>query len=116
MKTSGTKPLLGLKPGSKLLESDPPKDKDEWGSEEDYVISSNDNESIGEKARVVDDDDDDDKLIKLKRCLVYSVYGIDLGFWASAKVLELINQLEAANPTSVPIKATDVLDENWVLV
>ncbi|CAL5398023.1 unnamed protein product [Camellia sinensis] len=116
MKTSGTKPLLGLKPGSKLLESDPPKDKDEWGSEEDYVISSNDNESIGEKARVVDDDDDDDKLIKLKGCLVHSVYGIDLGFWASAKVLELINQLEAANPTPVPIKATDVLDENWVLV
>ncbi|CAL5432260.1 unnamed protein product [Camellia sinensis] len=104
---------------TKLSESDPPKDEDEWGSEEDYVNSgTNDNGSVGEEARVVDDDDDE--LMELKRCLVDSVYGTDFGFRASAEVraevLELINQLEAANPTPVPTAAIDVLDGNWVLV
>ncbi|KAI7983783.1 hypothetical protein LOK49_LG15G00894 [Camellia lanceoleosa] len=83
-------------------------------------ISGNDNGSVREEARVIDDDDDDDKLMELKRCLVDNVYGIDLGFRALAEarveVLKLINQLEATNPTSVPTEATDVLDENWVLV
>ncbi|GMP95427.1 hypothetical protein CsSME_00044482 [Camellia sinensis var. sinensis] len=106
-------------PLTKLSESDPPKDEDEWGSEEDYVNSgTNDNGSVGEEARVVDDDDDE--LMELKRCLVDSVYGTDFGFRASAEVraevLELINQLEAANPTPVPTAAIDVLDGNWVLV
>ncbi|GMP90285.1 hypothetical protein CsSME_00041487 [Camellia sinensis var. sinensis] len=83
-------------------------------------ISSNDNGSVGEEAKVIDDDDDDDKLMELKRCLVDSVYGTNLGFRASVEVrvevLKLINQLEATNPTSVPTEATDVPDENWVLV
>ncbi|KAI8020458.1 hypothetical protein LOK49_LG04G01709 [Camellia lanceoleosa] len=111
---------------TKLSKFDLPKDndEDEWGSKEDYVISGNDNGSVGEKAKVVDDgdddDDDNDKLMELKRCLVNRVYGTNLGFRASmevrAEVLELINQLEAANLTPVPTKATNVLDENWVLV
>ncbi|KAF5930652.1 hypothetical protein HYC85_031525 [Camellia sinensis] len=82
-------------------------------------ISGNDNGSVGGEARVIDDDDDD-KLMELKSCLMDSVYGTDLGFQASAEVrvevLKLINQLEATNPTSVPTEATDVLDENWILV
>ncbi|KAL7195866.1 hypothetical protein ACSBR1_035990 [Camellia fascicularis] len=97
-----------------MSESDLPKDEDEWGSEKDYVISGNDNGSVREEARVVDDDDD--KLMELKRCLLDSVYGTDLGFWASTEVrvevLKLVNQLEATNTTLVPTEATNVLDEN----
>lgn len=61
-----------------------------------------------------------DKVGELKRCLVDTVYGTNLGFDASAEVrgevLELVNQLEAANPTSAPTEATGLLDGNWVLL
>ncbi|KAL6641513.1 hypothetical protein ACP70R_019694 [Stipagrostis hirtigluma subsp. patula] len=57
---------------------------------------------------------------ELKRCLVDTVYGSELGFRASTEVrgevLELVTQLEAANPTAAPVEAPDLLDGNWILI
>ena len=68
-----------------------------------------------EKVAVVDD-----KVEELKRCLVDTVYGTELGFRASledrAEILELVNQLEALNPTLGPTSAPELLDGNWVLL
>jgi hypothetical protein len=56
----------------------------------------------------------------LKRCLVDTVYGSELGFRASSEVrgevVELVTQLEAVNPTSAPVEAPDLLDGNWILM
>ncbi|GLT72744.1 hypothetical protein SLA2020_446500 [Shorea laevis] len=60
------------------------------------------------------------KLAELKRCLVDSVYGTELGFRAGpevrAEVSELVSQLEAANPTPAPTEAPRALDGNWILL
>jgi hypothetical protein len=57
---------------------------------------------------------------ELKRCLVDTVYGSELGFRASTEVrgelVELVTQLEASNPTPAPIEAPDLLDGNWILL
>ncbi|KAH7514946.1 hypothetical protein FEM48_Zijuj11G0144000 [Ziziphus jujuba var. spinosa] len=54
------------------------------------------------------------------RALVDTVYGTELGFRAwlevRAEVLELVNQLEATNPTLAPTQAPELLDGNWVLL
>ncbi|KAK3182955.1 hypothetical protein Dsin_030241 [Dipteronia sinensis] len=101
---------------TKLADSDPPKDDDEW--EEEYVRQSN-----GSAAQVVDKEEEEEEenaVTDLKRCLVDTVYGTELGFRASpdvrAEVLELVNQLEAVNPTPNPVEATATLDGNWVLL
>ncbi|KAK2662588.1 hypothetical protein Ddye_001162 [Dipteronia dyeriana] len=99
---------------TKLADSDPPKDDDEW--EEEYVRQSN-----GSAAQVADkEEEEEDAVADLKRCLVDTVYGTELGFRASpdvrAEVLELVNQLEAVNPTPNPVDATADLDGNWVLL
>ncbi|CAL4915742.1 unnamed protein product [Urochloa decumbens] len=56
----------------------------------------------------------------LKRCLVDTVYGYELGFRASTEVrgevVELVTQLEATNPTPAPVEAPDLLDGNWILI
>ncbi|TVU02193.1 hypothetical protein EJB05_52336 [Eragrostis curvula] len=56
----------------------------------------------------------------LKRCLVDTVYGSELGFRASSEVrgevVELVTQLEATNPTPAPVEAPDLLDGNWILL
>ncbi|WOK99038.1 hypothetical protein Cni_G07750 [Canna indica] len=124
---------------------DPPKDEDEWGTEPGTPKGSaaSITDEWGEKAEpeVVtpspadppkEDDEwgrdpgngtpvpEDDKLGDLKRCLVDSLYGTELGFRASledrAEILELINQLEAANPTPAPTEETELLDGNWILL
>lgn len=68
----------------------------------------------------MEEDDDNNKLRDLKRSLVDTVYGTEFGFRAGAEVraevLELVNQLEALNPTPTPVEAGGVLDGNWVLV
>ncbi|MCL7040568.1 hypothetical protein MKW94_007064 [Papaver nudicaule] len=99
---------------SKSSESDPPENDDEWGGG---------GEEVGETADVnVNgiETDDDDKLGDLKRCLVDTFYGTELGFKASsevrAEVLELVNQLEALNPTPAPTEAASLLDGNWILL
>ncbi|KAJ8754343.1 hypothetical protein K2173_002794 [Erythroxylum novogranatense] len=87
-------------------DADPPKDEDEW--EQDFG-----NGSAGTQAK-------DDKVEDLKRCLVDTVYGTDFGYRAStevrAEVSELVNQLEALNPTAAPVDSKELLDGNWFLL
>lgn len=87
---------------------DPPKDDDEWGAEAGFLSG---NGSLVPA---------DDKLGDLKRCLVDSLYGKELGLRATledrAEILELVNQLEAANPIKAPTEALDLLDGNWILL
>lgn len=87
---------------------DPPKDDDEWGAEAGFLS--------GNGSLVPEDD----KLGDLKRCLVDSFYGKELGLRATledrAEILELVNQLEAANPIKAPTEAPDLLDGNWILL
>ncbi|KAF7128201.1 hypothetical protein RHSIM_Rhsim11G0020200 [Rhododendron simsii] len=115
----GEKSEPDTEPTTKLSDADPPKDEDEWGGigsggADGYVLSGNGSAS----ASVVEGEDD--KLVELKRCLADTVYGTDLGFGASpevrAEASELVNQLEAANPTPAPMEAVEVLDGNWVLL
>ncbi|XP_031482070.1 plastoglobulin-1, chloroplastic-like [Nymphaea colorata] len=88
--------------------ADPPKNEDEWGANNvaaDYPPSSSSGTS--------------DVLDGLKRSLVDTVEGTELGLRASAEVraevVELVNQLEAANPTQAPVEAPE-LNGNWILV
>ncbi|KAL1829924.1 hypothetical protein ACET3Z_008336 [Daucus carota] len=104
-------------PATKLADSDPPKNDDEWGatSEKDFVVSGNGNVG-GDKS----DESGSERLEELKRCLVDSVYGTDLGVKASSEVrgevFELVSQLEALNPIAAPTDAVVELDGNWVLL
>lgn len=109
-----------------MADSDPPKDEDEWEEKEEEYDGGTDNGSAASAAAVAvapaakEVEEYDDKLGDLKRCLVDTVYGTELGFRAGsdvrAEVLELVNQLEALNPTPNPVNAAGVLDGNWVLV
>ncbi|KAL8540014.1 hypothetical protein ACS0TY_001564 [Phlomoides rotata] len=92
-------------PDTRFSDPDPPKGDDEWGADMGNGIPVSDG---------------GDKLWELKRALVDTVYGSDLGYRASAEVraetLELVSQLEAANPTPAPTECPDLLDGNWILV
>ncbi|EEF43508.1 plastoglobulin-1, chloroplastic [Ricinus communis] len=95
----------------KGTDEDPPKDDDEWGAE----YESGGNGSAG--GLVVEKDD---RIEDLKRCLVDTVYGTKFGFQASpeirGEVLELVNQLEALNPTPAPVDSSQILDGTWILL
>jgi hypothetical protein len=69
---------------------------------------------------VPEEDNEEERREELKRCLVDTVYGSDLGFRASSEVrgevLELVTQLEATNPTPEPVQATHLLAGNWILM
>ncbi|XP_050235336.1 plastid lipid-associated protein 3, chloroplastic [Mercurialis annua] len=95
------------------LDADPPKDDDEW--EEEYASGGNGSTGGGSAAV-----GKDDRVEELKRCLVDTVYGTNFGFEASPEVrgeiLELVNQLEALNPTPAPVDAFPKFDGNWVLL
>lgn len=99
-----------------LSESDPPKDDDEW-EEDGYVkIGNGSSANVGtETGKSLDE-----RLSELKRSLVDTVYGTELGFRAGvevrAEVMELVSQLEAANPTPASTEAPELLDGNWVLL
>ncbi|CAN6461033.1 unnamed protein product [Victoria cruziana] len=88
--------------------ADPPKDEDEWGGGES--VAGDPQSSSPGTSYVLDG---------LKRSLVDTVEGTDLGLRASAEVraevVELVNQLEAANPIQAPVEAPEI-DGNWVLV
>ncbi|KAJ9555185.1 hypothetical protein OSB04_009799 [Centaurea solstitialis] len=105
----GEKSATESEPLTKLASEDPPKDDDEWGTQRfsNGTVSDNNNNNSS-------------KIEALKRCLVDSVYGTGLGFSASAEeraeVIELVNQLEAANPTPSPTDALELLDGNWILL
>ncbi|GMI71769.1 FIBRILLIN2 [Hibiscus trionum] len=115
---------LGSEPEpTKLPDYDPPRNEDEW--EEEYAEMGNGTASASQggapgAAEKEEREGFDDRIADLKRCLVYSVYGTELGFRASqevrAEVLELVNQLEAVNPTRAPVEATQLLDGNWILL
>ncbi|KAL5980425.1 hypothetical protein ACLOJK_028333 [Asimina triloba] len=103
---------------TKLPEADPPTNEDEWevdrGSSD--CISTNGSPPTGyEKGEPAQD-----TLGDLKRALIDSFYGTELGSRASvetrAEIVELVNQLEAANPTPAPTEASSLLNGNWVLV
>ncbi|KAK6947381.1 Plastid lipid-associated protein/fibrillin conserved domain, partial [Dillenia turbinata] len=102
---------------TKFSSSDPPKDEDEWGRDtgDEYIGSRNGNAAAAGTTEGVED-----KAAELKRCLVDTIYGTELGFRASAEVraevLELVNQLEAVNPTPAPVEDSELLDGNWVLL
>ena len=104
---------------TKLPDSDPPDYKDEWkrgGSGGEKIDGGN-----GSPAAAINVGTQrlDVRLVGLKRALVDTVYGTDLGFRASVEVRvevsELVAQLEAANPTPAPVEATG-LNGNWVLL
>ncbi|KAL0329036.1 UNVERIFIED_CONTAM: Plastoglobulin-1, chloroplastic [Sesamum radiatum] len=105
-------------PTSKFSGSDPPKDEDEWGGSEVELGNGSPVADVGVNVGVKEDGDG--KLWELKRALVDTVYGSDLGFRVSAEVraeaFELVSQLEAANPTPAPTENPELLDGNWVLV
>ncbi|CAD6204598.1 unnamed protein product [Miscanthus lutarioriparius] len=127
---------------------DPPIDADEWGGDDDSrpVVADEWGEpgapepeppSAADPPSPAADDEweeepeppapaeaeEDEQAVKreeLKRCLVDTVYGSDLGFRASTEVrgevVELVTQLEAANPTTAPVETPDLLDGNWILM
>lgn len=108
---------------SKLPDSDPPKDEDEWqeGGAPDaggYVDGGNGTPVTG--AEDPAEEEVDDKLEALKRALVDTLYGTELGIRAGsevrAEVSELVSQLEAANPTLAPVEEPALLNGNWVLL
>ncbi|TMW96582.1 hypothetical protein EJD97_007148 [Solanum chilense] len=92
-------------PVTKLADSDPREYDDEWGNGSPGVDVSG---------------EEDEKLLELKRCLVDTVYGTDFGFRASSEIraeaLEVVSQLEAANPSPAPTESPELLDGNWILV
>ncbi|KAK8477893.1 hypothetical protein V6N13_060432 [Hibiscus sabdariffa] len=124
----GEKTELGSEPEpTKLPDFDPPRNEDEW--EEEYIEMGNGTAPAaaasvqGGAADATEKEETagfDDRVADLKRCLVDTVYGTELGFRASqevrAEILELVNQLEAVNPTRAPVEATQLLDGNWILM
>ncbi|PHT39910.1 putative plastid-lipid-associated protein 3, chloroplastic [Capsicum baccatum] len=90
-----------------LLDSDPLKVVDELGV----------TELMGRLTAVVVQEE---RVAELKRSLIDTVYGTDFGLKASSEVraeaLELVAQLEAANPTPNPVESPELLDGNWILV
>ncbi|XP_057761619.1 plastoglobulin-1, chloroplastic [Arachis stenosperma] len=107
---------------TKLPDSDPPRDEDEWeegGRDGDggYVDGGNGTPAATPKDVSAEEEG---KLEGLKRALVDSVYGTQFGFRAGsevrAEVSELVTQLEAANPTPNPVEEPALLDGTWVLL
>lgn len=110
---------------SKLPDSDPPKNEDEWGGVEadagEYIDAGNGTPATATEAPEEDEVDEvDENLERQKRALVDTVYGTELGFRAGseirAEVSELVTQLEVANPTPAPVEAPALLNGNWVLL
>ncbi|KAJ7953412.1 Plastid lipid-associated protein chloroplastic-like [Quillaja saponaria] len=107
---------------TKLTDSDTPKDEDEWGGDEAGGGTEDVNVGNGSASTVAETQTEelDDKLKELKRGLVDTVYGTELGFRAGAEVRaevsELVNRLEAANPTPAPVETPELLNGNWVLL
>ncbi|XWS49523.1 hypothetical protein CRYUN_Cryun12cG0010300 [Craigia yunnanensis] len=123
----GEKSELGSEPEpTKLPDFDPPRNEDEW--EEEYVeigngpaVAAQGAEAATEDAAEKEEEEGfDSRVADLKRSLVDNVYGTELGFRAGpevrAEVLELVNQLEAINPTLAPVEATQLLDGKWILL
>ncbi|XP_028805970.1 plastoglobulin-1, chloroplastic [Neltuma alba] len=105
---------------TKLPDADPPKYEDEWeegGADDEAIDQGNGTPAATIKDQTVGVDD---KLLGLKQALVDTVYGTEFGFRARsevrAEVSELVNQLEAANPTPAPVEEPRLLNGTWVLL
>lgn len=99
---------------------DPTPVNDEWDKDSvgsGSLASTSDAVEVEEKKY---EEAEDMEVEDLKRCLVDSFYGTELGLKATAEVraevFELVNQLEAKNPTPAPTEAFEVLDGNWILL
>ncbi|KAE9596922.1 hypothetical protein Lal_00007370 [Lupinus albus] len=109
---------------SKLPDSDPPKNEDEWQEGDVSVDVANGSPVAAYAATEVPSEevpvDGGGEFEGLKRALVDTVYGTELGFRAGseirAEVSELVTQLEAANPTPNPVEEPGLLNGNWVLL
>ncbi|CAL9028832.1 unnamed protein product [Prunus brigantina] len=105
-------------PASKISESDPPQNEDEWGGGGDDVVEIGNGSPAKAEAEI--EEKVDGKFSELKRALADTVYGTEFGFRAGsevrAEVLELVNQLEAVNPNPAPTANPGLLDGNWVLL
>ncbi|KAK4283907.1 hypothetical protein QN277_000808 [Acacia crassicarpa] len=103
-----------------LPDSDPPKDEGEW--EEVGVDGGDIDQGNGTPATTIKDQTIgvNNKLVGLKQALVDTVYGTELGFRAGqevrAEISELVNQLEAANPTPLPLDEPGLFNGTWVLL
>lgn len=90
--------------------------EDEWGAEKKEP-------SVDGGAVAVAEADECPKeapeITSLKKALVDSFYGTNLGLSATsetrAEIVELITQLEAKNPTPAPTEALTLLNGKWVL-
>lgn len=102
---------------SRLPDADPPKDEDEW---EEVAVADSGNGTPVAGAEASAEEGVDEKVEGLKRALVDTVYGTELGIRAGseirAEVSELVTQLEAANPTLAPVEEPALLDGSWVLL
>ncbi|KAK7366966.1 hypothetical protein VNO80_08970 [Phaseolus coccineus] len=107
---------------SKLPDSDPPRYEDEWeeGGEAPDAGGYIDGGNGTPVADAPAEEGVDDKVEGLKRALVDTVYGTELGIQAGsevrAEVSELVTQLEAVNPNLAPVEESALLDGNWVLL
>ncbi|KAE8789788.1 putative plastid-lipid-associated protein 3, chloroplastic [Hordeum vulgare] len=101
--------------------ADTPTNDDEWGGEPTPTPPKAKESPLffADKAEEDPVTKEDEGREELKRCLVDTVYGSGLGLKASSEVrgevVELVAQLEAANPTSAPVQASE-LDGNWILL
>ncbi|KAE9459274.1 hypothetical protein C3L33_08814, partial [Rhododendron williamsianum] len=122
-------------PPSKLPDTDPPGDEDEWGGGDAVGAAAAAGDvgrgergeaeieppsslklpdaGVNGSAAAAAVEEEDDEVAGLKRRLVDMVYGTDFGFRAStetrAEVLELVTRLEASNPTPAPTGAAEIL-------
>lgn len=89
--------------------------EDEWGPEKVPPVD-------GGAVAVAEADEgakEAPEITSLKKALVDSFYGTNLGLSATsetrAEIVELITQLEAKNPTPAPTEALTLLNGKWVL-
>jgi hypothetical protein len=124
-----SEPVPEAKPtlSSKVSGSVPSKNEDEWGKEAgagagadagSYSDAGNGTPVFAAETPV--DEGVSDENEGLKRALVDTVYGTELGFRTGsevrAEVSELVAQLEASNPTPAPVEELELLGGNWVLL
>ncbi|GAU41473.1 hypothetical protein TSUD_237230 [Trifolium subterraneum] len=122
-----SEPVPEAKPSlsSKVSNSVPSKNEDEWGKEagagagaDSGSYSDAGNGTFAPETPVEEGVGDENE--GLKRALVDTVYGTELGFRAGsevrAEVSELVAQLEASNPTPAPVEELELLSGNWVLL
>lgn len=125
----GEKSYSEPRPVPTVSDSDPPRDEDEWiGAKPVKNESVSDNKTASDPetrplTRLPVSDPpkgEEERVAELKRCLMDTVYRTEFGLRASSEIraeaLELVSQLEAANPTPSPVESPELLDGNWILV